>query len=136
MYPKIFYSGGIMERKDLIAPCGMNCNICRAHLRENNPCHGCTYAGQNRPKSREHCRLRICTKRKGKFCFSCVEFPCDRLQRLDKRYRTRYGMSEIENLVYIKEKGIKKFIEKENKKWVSKKGILCVHDKKYYKINT
>jgi len=42
-------------------------------------------------------------------------------------------MSEIENLEYIKGNGIKKFIKKELKRWVSKKGILCVHDKKYYK---
>jgi hypothetical protein len=34
-------------------------------------------------------------------------------------------MSEIENLDYIRNNGIKKFIEKENKKWISNKGILC-----------
>ena len=26
---------------DLIAPCGMNCNICMAYLREKNKCPGC-----------------------------------------------------------------------------------------------
>lgn len=117
---------------DLIAPCGMNCGICRAHLRQNNPCHGCACAQQNRPKTRARCRLRLCNKRKGKYCCSCAEFPCGRLKRLDDRYRARYGMSEIENLKYIRENGIKKFIEKEHKRWVSDKGIFCVHDKKYY----
>jgi hypothetical protein len=41
-------------------------------------------------------------------------------------------MSEIENLLYIKANGIKKFIAAENKKWLSNKGTLCVHDRKYY----
>ncbi len=116
----------------LIAPCGMNCGICKAHLRPNNPCHGCAFAEKNWPKTRVTCRLRRCRKRKGRFCFYCPEFPCDRLIRLDNHYRTRYSMSEIENLNFIKTKGIKKFIQKENKKWISKKGVLCVHDKKYY----
>jgi len=118
----------------LVAPCGINCGICQAYLRKNNPCHGCNYAEQNRPKTREHCGLRICTKRKDKFCYSCDEFPCDRLKHLDKRYRTRYGISEIDNLICIRDKGIKSFIEEESKRWISDEGILCVHDKKYYEI--
>jgi hypothetical protein len=117
----------------LIAPCGMNCGICRAHLRENNPCHGCNDIGQNQPKTREHCRLRLCEERKGKFCYGCAEFPCKRLRQLDHRYQTRYGISEIENLVYIRNNGIKRFIEGEYKRCVFDEGILCVHDKKYYK---
>jgi hypothetical protein len=120
---------------ELIAPCGMNCGICKAHLRQNNPCHGCNYAEQNRPKTRERCRLRLCNKRKGKFCYSCAEFPCDRLRRLDNRYQTRYGISEIRNLKYLRDNGIERFMEEEHRRWVSDKGILCVHDKKYYKVN-
>jgi hypothetical protein len=112
----------------------MNCGICKAHLRERNPCHGCRNAEQNRPKTREACRLRLCEKREGTFCYSCTEFPCDLLRRLDDRYRTRYGISEIENLAYIRDNGIEKFLEIEHGKWVSDKGILCVHDKKYYRI--
>jgi hypothetical protein len=120
-------------RKALIAPCGMNCGICQAYLRQGNPCNGCNNAEKNLPKTRANCQLRVCKKRKGRFCWNCAEFPCDRLSHLDKRYRERYGMSEIENLNYIRENGVEKFIEKENKKWVSEQGILCVHDKKYYK---
>jgi len=41
-------------------------------------------------------------------------------------------MSEIENLEYIRDEGIEKFLEKERKRWISEKGVLCVHDKKYY----
>jgi len=119
-------------RKDLIAPCGMNCGICRAYLRQRNPCHGCSDAEQNKPRTRLNCRLRVCKKRSGDFCCNCTEFPCDRLKHLDKRYRTRYGMSEIENLEYIRDHGIRKFVERERKRWISEQGILCVHDKTFY----
>ncbi len=118
--------------KDLIAPCGMNCGICKAYLRQNNPCHGCRAAQKNKPKTRVNCRLRICKKRKGDFCFDCPNFPCDRLKHLDQRYRTRYGMSEIENLEQIRDNGMENFLAKESQRWVSEEGVFCVHDKKYY----
>jgi hypothetical protein len=117
----------------LIAPCGMNCGICKARLRENNPCHGCGDAEGNKPKTRAQCSLRLCDKRAGKFCCDCPDFPCGRLRRLDDRYRTRYGMSEIENLEFIRDRGIRKFVAAERKRWISENGILCVHDNKRYK---
>ena len=120
---------------EMIAPCGINCSICRGYLRQKNPCHGCNFAEENRPKTREHCPLRVCDKREGRFCYACPEFPCDRLKRLDKRYRTRYGMSEIENLKYIRDNGLDEFLEEERMKWVSEEGILCVHDRKYYPLS-
>jgi hypothetical protein len=116
----------------LIAACGMNCAVCKAHLRERNPCRGCNFAEQNRPKTRVECPLRICRKRAGRFCCACADFPCDRLQRMDRRYRTKYRMSPIENLEFIKARGIREFVEKDEKRWFSEKGVLCVHDRKYY----
>jgi hypothetical protein len=61
-----------------------------------------------------------------------VKFPCERLKRLDKRYREKYGMSEIENLRFIQEKGIGSFLGHEEKRWVNPCGTYCVHDKKRY----
>ena len=120
----------------LIAPCGFNCGICKAHLRPHNPCHGCNYNGQEKPKTRSQCRLRLCRKRTGQFCCHCGDFPCALLKRLANRYRARYGMSEIENLVAIRDKGIRSFVKGENRKWISEKGILCVQDRKYYQKQT
>ncbi len=117
----------------LIAPCGMNCAICKAYLRKNHPCLGCNFAEKNRPRTRVRCPLRVCRKRNGRFCCTCPEFPCDCLRHLDQRYWIKYGMSEIENLEFIKTNGIKKFVDKEGRRWFSKRGILCVHDKKYYR---
>jgi hypothetical protein len=121
--------------EELIAPCGMNCGVCRAYVRQNNACLGCNVAGQKMPKTRECCVIRLCEKRNGKFCYDCDEFPCDRLKTMDRRYRTKYEMSEIENLEFIRDHGLKKFLQEECKKRISEKGILCVHDKKYYQIS-
>lgn len=111
----------------------MNCGICKAYLPEHNPCHGCNAADLNKPKTRVKCKLRICGKRKGKFCCHCPEFPCDPLKHLDRRYRMKYGMSEIENLEFIRINGIRKVIAAERRRWISEKGVYCVHDKRYYK---
>lgn len=117
---------------DLIAPCGMNCGLCRAFLRKKNPCHGCNDAGQNRPPTRANCRLRLCRERRGRFCYDCPGFPCAQLKRLDHRYRTRYGMSEIENLVEVRDRGMEAFLWNERGRWVTDEGVLCVHDRRRY----
>jgi hypothetical protein len=122
-----------MERltKDLIAPCGMNCGLCLNYLRKDNKCPGC-FTGRKVNNKLIKCKRRLCTKRDGEYCFSCKEFPCDSIQKLDERYKKRYDMSEIENLRFIQEKGIDKFILSERKKYQTEKGVYCVHDKKYY----
>ena len=113
-----------------IAPCGMNCGVCQAHLREKNKCPGCN----NGPSkiSCLQCKIKNCAERKGKFCYDCNDFPCQKLEHLDKRYREKYSMSEIENLEFIRDKGMEEFLKSQEKKYISEKGIFCVHDKKYY----
>ena len=105
----------------MIAPCGMNCGICIGHLREENACPGCRLMNATNRKYVKKCRLKLCDKRDGKYCLACIDFPCKKLAALDKRYREKYGMSEIENLLFIKEYGIRKFIEKEQKRWKCRK---------------
>ncbi len=39
----------------------------------------------------------------------------------------------IENLNFIKDNGIREFIENEKKRWVKEDKIFCVHKKKYLK---
>jgi len=115
----------------LIAPCGMNCGICMGYLRERNKCPGCRLQPLG---SCRKCRIRLCAQTdKRKYCFTCNKYPCERLTHLDNRYRTKYGMSMTNNLVYIKRKGIDAFIRKEKKKWQNSKGTFCVHHRKYYK---
>ena len=51
-----------------------------------------------------------------KYCYECQEFPCRNLQHIDKRYRANYRMSMIENLEYIRDRGIAAFLDKEAEK--------------------
>jgi hypothetical protein len=122
--------------KELIAPCGMNCAVCRGHLLSKNPCDGCRKITESEPVSRFSCKMRICDERKNDYCFYCKEFPCQRLRQLDKRYSTKYGLSEIENLEIIRDQGIRKFLKKENERWVKGNEIFCVHDKQYYRLKS
>ncbi len=118
---------------DLIAACGMNCGICKAYLREKDPCHGCRHAQENKPKTRVKCPLRGCTKRTGRFCCNCPDFPCGRLKQLDTRYRIKYGMSQIDNLEFIRKNGVRKFVASERIRWIAEDGIFCVHARRRYK---
>jgi len=121
-----------LNRARLVAPCGMNCRVCIAYLRETNPCTGCRAADTNKPVTRVRCKIKNCDVfRKGgkKFCFECGKFPCDNLQHLDKRYRTKYNMSMIENLQNIRDIGIRRFLKNEELRWTCCRcaGTICVH---------
>jgi len=128
-----------MKRKlkaQLIAPCGMNCGVCMAYLREKNKCPGCRAADTDKPLSCVRCRIKNCetiAKSKSKFCFEC-EKRCARLKQLDKRYRTKYGMSMIENLEFIKNNGVDAFIAQQEAKYKCPTcgGILSTHNGKCY----
>jgi len=121
----------------LIAPCGMNCGICSGYLREKNKCPGCREMSNN-PDYCKKCIIRNCKVLKEKnlkFCSEkCDKYPCKRLKNLDKRYRIKYGMSMIENLTYIRDKGIRKFIQNEKQRWIKDSKIFCVHNKNYYDL--
>ena len=105
---------------DLIAPCGMNCGVCSARLRAKNTCEGCRSQSALIPKYCTVCRIRNCEEIAASasgFCFECAGFPCTRLRQLDKRYRTRYGMSMIENLESIRDRGLDRFVDSERVRW-------------------
>jgi len=118
---------------EMIALCGMNCGICKMHLREDKKCPGCN-SGRKVNGRCIKCGINLCKERQGKFCFECDKFPCERLKRLDKRYQDKYGMSEIDNLNKIKEIGLNEFMKSENNRWVCPNcgGVICVHDGKCY----
>jgi len=116
----------------LIAPCGINCSICIAYLREKNICPGCRTNTINKPITRAQCKIKNCNelnKNKLKFCFECKKFPCERIKHMDKRYRTRYSMSTIENLENIKTFGVNDFVKNEKIRWTCSQcgGTICVH---------
>ncbi len=128
--------------EELIAPCGMNCGLCSSYLAMRNDlkkkgfgktyCAGCLPGGKNCHYKRQ---CELLTKRIVRFCYECRDFPCRRLNTLDKRYRTFYHMSMIENLEYIKKHGMEMFLKKEMTKWRCPEcgGVICCHNGLCYK---
>lgn len=123
---------------ELIAPCGMNCNICSGYLAEQYGlkekgvripyCKGC------RPRNKQCAFLKKrCTKLQKhtiQFCFDCPEYPCKNLITIDTRYRTFFRMSLLGNLEEIKKDGIKNFLRTQEKTWrcPTCQGFLCCHN--------
>jgi hypothetical protein len=112
----------------LIAPCGMNCGLCLAYLREKNRCPGCRGEDAGKPNLCVRCRITHCEHLVGEYCSGCATYPCRRLKQLDKRY-TKYRMSMLENLSRIQERGVEEFVSEQEIRWTCKNcgRILCVH---------
>ena len=116
----------------LIAPCGMDCGLCSGHLRAKNRCPGCNGDDAAKPRYCVTCKVKSCdtiASGAGSSCYDCDRFPCARLRQLDKRYRTKYGMSMTENLLRIREVGVEAFVAEEKLRWACPEcgALVCVH---------
>ncbi len=91
-------------------------------------CTGCRPRDKKCAFLKKGCELLL--NNKVHLCYDCDIFPCERLIHLDKRYRTNFKMSMIENLEFIKENGIKQFLEKEEARWKCPRcgGIISCHN--------
>lgn len=123
----------------LIAPCGINCALCGAFRREKNRCPGCLDPkGNSNLKHLSTCSIKFCenmNKTGHKLCSNCDKFPCARIKQLDKRYRTKYHLSVIENLENIKKLGLREFVKQQEKEWTCpkcKKDLICCHSGKCF----
>ena len=126
---------------ELIAPCGMNCAICKAYLAYTHEiprvrgkvtyCVGCITRAKNCYVIRG---CRKLSKHLIQSCQQCEEIPCKNLAHLDKRYRERYGMSMVENLKELKEKGMDEFLKSQAEKYSCPTcgDPVSVHDGKCY----
>jgi hypothetical protein len=133
-----FYLGRGKMNEELIAPCGMNCGICSGFLARKYDvksrgirmpyCIGCRPRGKMCAFLKKRCHLLLSGQIQ--YCYECDDFPCETLRKLDKRYRAHFRMSMIENLEYIKENGIKQFLDREKKKWQCPEcgEVICCHN--------
>lgn len=126
---------------ELVAPCGMNCGICKRYLTHSRGipekkgkiihCLGCLPRKKN-------CFIKRGCKILGrgdiKYCFECEDMPCENLGRIDKRYRKRYNMSMVENLRELEENGMNQFLKRQEEKYECPKcgDIISVHDGNCY----
>ncbi|HME52706.1 MAG TPA: DUF3795 domain-containing protein [Candidatus Lokiarchaeia archaeon] len=120
------------EDGTLIAPCGINCGLCRAYLRVKKPCNGCRGGNTNKSNSCLNCKIKNCEilrENRHEYCHDCSEFPCKSVEHLDFRYRTRYHVSPIENLAVIKTQGTQHLLDQEKERWTCKEcgGMICMH---------
>ncbi len=132
-------------QQELIAPCGMNCQLCISYQAKENDinkqgfhrkyCPGCIPRGKNCLHMADSCQ-RV-GKGLVRFCFECQDFPCQRLKSLDKRYRTKYHLSMIDNLEAIKKQGMAGFLADQAIKWRCSAcgGVICCHSGLCLKCN-
>jgi len=125
-------------REELIAPCGMDCAVCSGYLALKNNvkakgvrmpyCKGCRPRDKKCAFLKKRCELLL--NHKVEFCYECEKFPCENLKHIDKRYKTFFHTSLIDNLNFIKEHGLAEFVELQKKKWQCPDcdEVICCHN--------
>lgn len=124
--------------QDLIAPCGMNCNICNAYLALKHDvknkgirmpyCIGCRPRDKKCAFLKKQCNTLM--HHTVQFCYDCIKFPCQNLKHINSRYQKHFRMSLLENLADIKKNGMKNFLKAQEQKWRCPRcgGVLCCHN--------
>ena len=115
---------------EMIAPCGLDCSLCKRALAKENPCPGCLGPDAQKPAfCSEKCGIIRCRKRKENgyaYCDECPDYPCGDVTEKETRYTSRYPLYESpgKNLRDIREKGMERFLEDERAQWTCKE---CGH---------
>ena len=129
--------GGIMDFKQMTAPCGLDCFNCPVYLANENEglrkkisenlgipleqavCQGCrnekgTIGCLNMVGP---CNVYRCIQKKGvEFCFECPDFPCDHLHPYaDKASQVPHN-TKVFNLCLIKKMGLERWAKDKAKK--------------------
>jgi len=132
-------------RKELVAPCGINCAICGRYLAMKYDvkrkgimipyCEGCRPRGRACATLKKRCSLIL--NNEIQFCFECDTFPCKDLKRLDQAYQKFFHMSLVENLKRIKKDGMANFLKSQRKGSKCPKcgGIISVHNGKCFRCD-
>jgi hypothetical protein len=130
-----------MDKKKLVARCGLWCGACRAYLLQKKDlfeekgykrgCNGCWVQNKNCAFLRKKCPYLGKTL---DFCFECHLMPCEPLEKLNDGYKKRYHVNLVENLRRMKEIGLDKWISEQEKLYQCPEcgGEICVHDFECY----
>lgn len=129
-------------KKELVAPCGMNCALCSRYLARAYDvkgrgiqiayCEGCRPRGRTCAILKKRCKKLL--NNEVEFCFECGDFPCQSLQHLNNSYSKFFHVSPVENLRSLKNKGMKSFLREQRKEWRCARcgGVICIHNKKCF----
>jgi len=125
-----------MNKKDLTAPCGIDCFNCdiykgniteivkkavaknRGIKEEDVPCEGCIGEKGHCSVFSDNttCATYECITGKGlRFCFECSDFPCSKLQPLAEGASHYPHNMKVYNLCRMKAVGVEEWAEKESK---------------------
>ncbi len=124
-----------MFTEAMIAPCGLDCSLCKRALADENPCPGCLGPDDRKPEFCAHrCGIILCPKRRERgyrFCDECPDFPCEDVMEKETRYTSKYPLTEspLENLRDIRTLGMSAFLAKERARWTCPTcgRPICVH---------
>jgi hypothetical protein len=106
-----------------IGVCGLDCGLCpRFYTEGPSRCPGC--AGPNFFNKHPSCSFITCCVKNNNLevCAECSEFPCVKFKSAEEYNRVKENSSYpsykkiLSNLFFIKDHGIKKFIEGQNKR--------------------
>jgi hypothetical protein len=118
-----------IDRRQLVAPCGIDCGNCNLYLsrydpalmarliargipQDRLPCSGCRNVEGNCPVIGETCASYLCITEKGVgFCFECGGFPCAKLNPAANRAETLPHNVKVFNLCTIQRLGVDEFIQ-------------------------
>ena len=126
-------------KPELVAPCGNNCATCVAYFgytmsgaKRKHTCPGCRTKNHRCAFLKQHCELL--DKDEVEFCFECPDYPCTHLQKLEDRYTQKYKVSIFENLNFIRENGLKRFLKAQRERYhcTDCGETICVHTKICY----
>jgi hypothetical protein len=126
--------------EELIAPCGMNCGVCSRYLEtvrglykgKGAGCTGCRSRKMRCTRIKESCEpLR---RNKIRFCYECSDFPCTKLEKLNRRYTVKYRTSLIDNLQRIQSVGLNDWLAEDREKWKCARcgGTVSIHNRTCY----
>jgi len=112
-----------MKLYPTIGVCGLDCGLCpRYYTKGSSRCPGC--CGPDFLNKHPSCSfITCCVKKKGfETCGECSDFPCSKFKS-DKEYQQLEQLSSyppykkvMANLNFIRENGVKKFIEQQQQR--------------------
>lgn len=125
----------VLKKYPTIGVCGLDCGLCpRYYTRGPSRCPGC--AGPDFFNRHPSCSFITCCVRKKNLevCSECPDFPCSKFKS-DDEYEQLTGSSSyppyrkvMQNLNFIKEQGIEKFIEQQKEQITILETMIDLYD--------
>ena len=115
---------------ELLAPCGMNCQVCYRHLTPRRACLGGRGGASNKPTHCRDCALKACAAERGvAFCAACSRFPCKSMAALEKTYQKRWGISLAETGRRAAAGEAEALLAGQRRRWLCTcGGVISLHD--------